>query len=255
MKKVLIGLLAIVLLVITFNYCTSSNDGEETEKISVKIKPEKSKISGSLEGYLEVVSSEYNLSEDVGMPTITIKIRGVKAMSKELVENKYFLLGMNILTKEGMPLSDIDELKSSYDDVSKIENILLKGSGEAYIELVGFGDLSEKPSKFSLTSYTEDVEEETEDSLETASSDGDSEGSVNYDKMLDDYDKYVTQYIAIAKKMKKGDQSAIAEYPKFMEKTQKLGESLEKVQNDDNFTPEQMGRMSKIQMRMLEVMK
>ncbi len=79
-------------------------------------------------------------------------------------------------------------------------------------------------------------------------------GSEDYDKMLDDYDEYVTEYVKFYKKAMKGDQTALAEYPEMMEKATKLQESMQEAQGNNQLSATQIGRMAKIQTKMLQAM-
>lgn len=79
-------------------------------------------------------------------------------------------------------------------------------------------------------------------------------GSEDYDKMLDDYDEYVTEYAKFYKKAMKGDQSAMTEYPAMLEKTTKLQESMKEAQGKNQLSVKQITRMSKIQTKMLQAM-
>jgi len=77
----------------------------------------------------------------------------------------------------------------------------------------------------------------------------------NWDKMLDDYDAYVIEYVKLYKKALKGDNSALAEYPAIMEKATNLQQSMDKAKDDSKLTGEQIARMLKIQAKMVEGMK
>lgn len=96
---------------------------------------------------------------------------------------------------------------------------------------------------------TTSIEEPTVEATETETS-----GSEDYDKMLDDYDEYVTEYVSFYKKAMKGDQSALAEYPAMMEKAAKLQESMQQAQGNNQLSVKQITRMSKIQTKMLQAM-
>ena len=78
--------------------------------------------------------------------------------------------------------------------------------------------------------------------------------SEDYDKMLDDYEDYVNEYVKFYKKAMTGDQTAMAEYPAMMEKTSQLQISMEKAQNTHELSAAQISRMSKIQAKMLQAM-
>jgi len=71
------------------------------------------------------------------------------------------------------------------------------------------------------------------------------------DVMLDDYEKYVDQYIVFANKIGKStDMSIMSEYPALMEKGQQWANSMENSQDEKEFSPAQMKRMLDIQNKM-----
>ena len=49
-----------------------------------------------------------------------------------------------------------------------------------------------------------------------------------------------------------GDQSAIADYPALMEKATNLQASMQKAQNDNQLSAQQITRMMKIQTKMMQ---
>ena len=58
--------------------------------------------------------------------------------------------------------------------------------------------------------------------------------SSEWDKVLNDYEKYVNQYIATYKKAMAGDMTAMVEYAKLADKAQQLSKKLEKAKGDMN---------------------
>lgn len=68
--------------------------------------------------------------------------------------------------------------------------------------------------------------------------------STDWDKVLDSYEKYVNQHIAVYKKVQAGDMNAYNEMASLMEKYQKLAEQLEEAQ--DEMTEAQVARYLKI---------
>ena len=113
--------------------------------------------------------------------------------------------------------------------------------------------MSEDLKTFQLSSALEKsdgsatISESSEDVVSTS-------GSEDYDKMLNDYDEYVTEYVKFYKKAMKGDQSALSEYPAMMEKATKLQESMRQAQGNNQLSATQIGRMAKIQNKMLQAM-
>lgn len=75
----------------------------------------------------------------------------------------------------------------------------------------------------------------------------------NIDVMLDDYDKYVDQYLLFIGKMgDRSDMSVMSEYPALIEKGQQWTESMERAEHEQDFTPAQMRRMLEIQNKMTQ---
>lgn len=70
----------------------------------------------------------------------------------------------------------------------------------------------------------------------------------DWDKILNEYEKYVDQYIKTYKKAMSGDITAMNEYVKLAEKAQKLAENLENA--EDEMTPAQLKRYAKITEKM-----
>lgn len=75
----------------------------------------------------------------------------------------------------------------------------------------------------------------------------------NIDVMLDDYDKYVDQYLLFIGKMgDRSDMSVMSEYPALIEKGQQWTVSMERAEKEQDFTPAQMRRMLEIQNKMTQ---
>lgn len=68
--------------------------------------------------------------------------------------------------------------------------------------------------------------------------------SSDWDSILDSYEKYVNEYIAVYKKVQAGDASAYSQLASLMEKYQKLAEQLENA--SDELTSSQLARFQKI---------
>ena len=69
-----------------------------------------------------------------------------------------------------------------------------------------------------------------------------------WDKLLDEYEKFVNQYIAAYNKVKKGDATAVSECAKLAEKAQKLADQLEDA--EDELSDAQLKRLAKITEKM-----
>lgn len=78
----------------------------------------------------------------------------------------------------------------------------------------------------------------------TTSSVAAASSSSDWDSILDSYEKYVNEYIAVYKKVQAGDMSAYSKMASLMEKYQKLAEQLENA--SDELTSSQLARLQKI---------
>lgn len=70
------------------------------------------------------------------------------------------------------------------------------------------------------------------------------ESSTDWNKVLDSYEKYVNQYIAVLKKVQAGDMNAYGDLASLMEEYEKFANQLESAKND--LTPAQAARFTKI---------
>ncbi len=104
----------------------------------------------------------------------------------------------------------------------------------------------------STTAFSKDVVSDTSFSkdvtIESFISAGDKE---NLDKILDDYEKLIDEYIRLVKAAKAGDSTAMLESVSILERYQDLGERLEK--NKEAMTPKQMKKFLRIQKKLLKV--
>lgn len=81
-------------------------------------------------------------------------------------------------------------------------------------------------------------------SVMSASAVAASSSSSDWDKVLDSYEKYVNEYIAVYKKIQAGDASAYSQLASLMEKYQKLADQLDKASGE--LTASQLARLQKI---------
>lgn len=96
--------------------------------------------------------------------------------------------------------------------------------------------------------YEGEDEEEVVSTSPASPINSDSSGSKQWDKVLDDFEKYVDQYISLLKKSKSGDLSAMTEYVSFLEKAEKLEKDLDRA--EDELSASQLQRYLKITQKM-----
>ena len=221
----------------------------------VKVKPESTAVSGDLSEYLQVVDNEYEVADIEGMQgDLSIKVKAVKPFPKPDKEIDLIDLSASLLGENGMPVAGTGDFSSGYDYSSKLKSLLSTGSGEVVVKLHAMpGDYKveehgSKVKKFSLSSSIHYQTETTESTSSGNSEASTSSGSEDWDQILKDYDEYTDQYIKLIKKVKNNDMSAMSEYADMYEKANKLGEELTGGQS--SLTPEQMGKMMKIQTKL-----
>lgn len=239
-----------MILVATPLICLFVACGGNEQPQSIKLKPQKTEIEGDLKGYLEVVKADYELASDFGLK-ISIKVKAKKTFVDFDFENSGIDLGLSVLNASGSPISGIDKmmLSSSRDE---LEAILKKGSGEIVLEFNGFGETTDEAKTFIVSSTIEKYE--SSDSEEDSSEENTS-SSEDFDQVLDDYEKYVNEMVALQKKMKNNDPAVLEEYTELMEKTQELAESMEDAKGNEELSTEQMTRFLNIQTKAMKALK
>jgi hypothetical protein len=231
------------------------------------IKASNISISGEGSDYIKVVDGDYTLKVVDDKIVIAIKLELTKKYEGENPEmgNLSFIP----LDKTGAAVPDIglDMSPATMSDWDKIKDLLKGDAGKSATISFEWNYFSKKDVQARIMKDTENFEitradftgSTSEVSTEENSSNVDNDevsdtGSEDYDKMLDDYDEYVTEYVKFYKKAMKGDNSAMAEYPAMMEKATKLQESMQQAQGNNQLSATQIGRMAKIQTKMLQAM-
>ena len=91
-----------------------------------------------------------------------------------------------------------------------------------------------------------DSDEDSDNSYSSSSSTSDED----FDEFLAAYEKYIDKYIALVKKAKDGDTSAMTDAASMMSEAQEYGEKLEKISGD--LTPAQLAKFQKLQQKLLK---
>lgn len=76
--------------------------------------------------------------------------------------------------------------------------------------------------------------------------------SEDWDKIIDDYEIYVDDYIDYFEKVNSGDMSALEDYSEVLEKAEMLDRKLKKAEN--SLSSKQVSRLTKIQNKMTKVL-
>jgi hypothetical protein len=270
-KKSFYAILAILALLIT------SCGGGAKEVI---IKNSSKDFVGDLKGYLEVVDGNYTLVKPSMDLILTVKLKAIKQLEsgKEFGEIRAELRDEN-----GMPISGASTFVlakegwvTTESENSKVDMALKDGQGEFAVQFKydtyssGGGSLgatdaikiaSKKAKAFAIvlskfkeaSTSSSSVSSSVSSSTSSTSSDENvtstkKAGSGNWNSLLDSYEKYINQYIALMKKSKNGDVSAMTEYASMMEKATDFADKLENA--SDDLSTAQAARFLKLQTKL-----
>lgn len=269
------------------NENASSNSESSSEPETVTLTPKSTHIKGDLGDFFEVVDKEYVSVHDM-FDVISIEVKRTDEplpfdpKSDAVRPTGYSGEGITTLVGFGLELYDengnVVEKKStsggmggaySSDDI--IEIIKLR-PGETGIIRFSI-DKKNKPTKFVMTSIIEEVTpsessssnednsisyDENNDNSSSNSYDEDddsessglssSSGSTDWDEVLDEYDRYVDKYVALARKAKRGDADALLEYSEYMQEANALNSKLMSAKGE--LSVSQAARMNRISMKM-----
>ena len=274
MKIKKLGILTLVGLIIGLTSC-GGKKGESEEPGSLT--PETTQISGNLGEYFTVVDRSYKIVGNLSK-RVTIEFQRTNAELPEEITNAKEItswssssyhtssgvminLTVEFLDNDGNILGK-RELSSS----SEIQSLLkLKPGEKGSVEFLlptGCDDAT----KFRISSQYETYEEsessgsssssgsesasESDNSGESVSSSTSSASSSDVDALLKSYEEYIDKYIAIIKKAKNNDMTALAEYPGLMQKAQELGDKIESCKGD--LTSAQLAKFNKLHAKLLK---
>lgn len=84
------------------------------------------------------------------------------------------------------------------------------------------------------------------------SSDNETMDNVDFDEAIREYEDFVTRYVAVIKRVKNNDMSAMAEYTELMEKSESATRKLSSLQGQ--MTPEQVSKFVELQAKLTKMM-
>mgnify|MGYP003585231245 CR=1 FL=1 len=216
-------------------------------------------ITGESSDYIKVVDGEYTLKvveDNIIFPVKFELTKKCKGKGKQEIGN----LSLNPLDKSGYVIPDIgtDFSPETLSDWDKIKDLLRGEVGKTTTINFKWNYFSREDMQARIMKDIENFEitradftESSSDESTSSYSDNDSNSNQEWDEVLDNYEKYVDEYISFLKKANSGDASAMEKYPSLMEKAQEFEESLTQAQDDNSLTATQIKRMAKIQNKML----
>lgn len=260
----------------------SCGGNSDPNSVKLEVKPE----LGSLSNFLTIESKEATISKsefmDDGDPYIKLSSTLQVKVNKAVASDYSFRFDVVILDKDMNEITDFGDysIDDMYDsDFSDYHNYFQAGDYRAIMDESGSkknwdGKASAmwemvrekgmylvlKPSynsaKFveytgsTAGSSSSELDENAEvevDTIEVASV-----GGEDWDSILNEYDTYCTKVIALAKKAKAGDVSAMTEYASLLESAESLQKKLENA--GSNLSAAQAARLNKIAAKMANAM-
>lgn len=236
--KQIVKTLAVGITAITFFSCGSSDSS--TEELTVK----SNGVEGEYHNAIKVVSKEITVK---GFYTTKTTVE-IEIIDTDSLENHNANL---LLHLRGENNSILSSMELDYFQREKLTRLLKSGSGSMNAEFGGYDQLSEDMATFTIETTWEEKKEkgDTEQSSGSEST-AKNASSKDIDDLLDTYDDYMDEYIALSKKINKdpSDTDLMSQYQKYMEKTTDLADKLDKFKGE--MSNEQIQRMIKIQNRM-----
>ena len=166
-------------------------------------------------------------------------IKGEKSDDK-ISLNEFTKDGQQTGTFEGVYQDDV--FKGRMDAKSGSYDFVLKPTE---METINFDNIDFNSFHAENTSYNEGNFGMSDDDYSSGNS-----GSYDWDSMLNSYEQYVDKYISLMKKAAKGDMSALAEYPEFMQKAEEISKKIDGAKG--NMSASQLSRYMKINNKMLK---
>jgi len=257
-KTILIPLMALLIA----SSCKNSHRSEG----DIEITASNIQVSGDLENIIKVIDGPCKVTKTSSDLVFTLKVQ----VTGKIDDDKEFEeLRAEFKDAQNMPIASISDfyiakgLWSTSNDVEKMQYALSKGSGEVDLRLVCAGVISdekqsktmdeirEKVKSFTITTKASKKVANTGSISNQSSSTVSTGNDQDWDKILNDYEDFVSQYLVIVRKAQKSDMSAMNEATEFLEKADRLDEELKKAQNDNSLSSDQMSRLIKIEAKLL----
>lgn len=258
------GVALVLLMLVGMAFCSDSD-----KKAEVTVSPVATSITGPAGDIFQLVDKSRTLKVDGGRFTVNV---GLKRSAEGSVEDLEW--GLELLDEN-------DEVIVSDEDISSpkgqgtLEGLKVGEEGSLELKMYEHVDDSniKKIAKFKVTSKakkdwsssstvaTEEVAEEAGAGEEVAEEAGageevaaeaSSSSGEDWDKILDEYEKYCDKTVAVAKKAQAGDISAMTEYASLLESAESLQQKLENA--GPALTAAQAARLNKIAAKMAKAM-
>lgn len=194
-------------------------------------------ISGFIGPYVKVVDGTYKFTNDGTDGTISVKLE--LTAKPDVKYRNVGILQLNALNENG-EIFDTGALKFESTDWTKLEHLLKGNIGDTKTISFTRKYITDEPvckSIFTMATSFEIIDrmfESPNDEImsESSSKSSATSDSKKWDKILDEYEKYVDSYAKLIKKASSGDVSAMTESAKMLEHAQNLDEKFKDAKGD-----------------------
>ena len=228
-------------------------------------------ISGFIKDYVKVVDGSYTFMHDGTNASITITVELVRDVPSYSKLGGWVSSKLNVIDENGnilepysgsFDLADSDKVadllnssvgstkklifKASYFNIDNEANakIFTNASTFEWIDGIFAANTDLKISK-----PTKPINNNSSGNNAINEPIQSSDSSSDWDAVLDDYEKYIDNYIKLLKKAKNGDLTAITESLDLMENAESLGNKLDNAKGD--MSTNQLKRYMKLQKKLL----
>jgi hypothetical protein len=243
-------------------FASCGGKGDSTKEGTV-LTPKSTEIKGEMGEYFEVVSKDYPLATENGATIINVELKR-KDSDFKFAADKANPFGMG--GTEGYHVGFGIELFDSTGGAKGIKNAIDVGKDGVFNtnDVVSIIKLKkgetgyirwaiENPAGLKTFQVTSALEGSVPDEPGVQNNEvvpAAAKSVINWDKVLDDYEALVNQYISLSKKAKNKDIAAMAELPLVLGKANDLTAKIKKAKGE--LTPEQWSRFISIQTRLAQ---
>jgi len=200
--------------------------------VVASLAPDTTQISGPLGEYLRIVDKSYDVEANDREYNLTLTVEAIKPTGP--INTGGWMcaeMSLTLLNDNQMPVSGISPTKF-FEGNNELRTILVAGSGQAFLKFKDYEPKADSliktlaksfiisgspltdhidPAQVSKTETTTMEEEESGSNSTSAST------SSSCEQWLNDYDSWVTKYIAFMRKYKKnpGDMSMLSDYSRL----------------------------------------
>ena len=258
-------------MMVVLAVCLASCGGKKSSdsETSFDVTVDNTTIGGKLSQYFSLEDKTYKYEKGI-IDKVTVELKCIEP----LPENLKAYIGVEVLDENGTVICAGKADAWSFDDFDVLRQATpgqvvtitvdnhekLGDNTPAKIRLSSIVEEDTEPSESSSSSESSDDSSVSSDDSDDSSvssddsSDDDkstsrsSTASADWDSMLNSYEQYVNKYIALVKKASNGDMTAMAEYAGLMQKAQELSDKMNGAQGE--MSASQWARYMKITTKM-----